>query len=191
MFTLTDALRHCEQATQNFQNKSLDEKSKTTLSTMKYTVVINKRLRTKAAVASMTTNKVTGVRVLKMELGLAILNRVTPEQQFEIVSHELAHLLDFALRGDSNHDGVWKRIHKSMGGTGERCHQFSVTDLRNKVTKILVVDNINKKEFMISPRAFRRYRQSLVHGNIENPGRYVVRKLTPEEVLLRKVVKSS
>lgn len=38
---------------------------------------------------------------------------------YEIVSHELAHCIDFLIRGDSFHDEPWREIHRLMGGTGE------------------------------------------------------------------------
>jgi hypothetical protein len=38
---------------------------------------------------------------------------------YEIVSHELAHCIDFIIRGESFHDEEWRKIHRLMGGTGE------------------------------------------------------------------------
>lgn len=38
----------------------------------------------------------------------------------EVVSHELAHLLEFSLRGSSDHGKMWKQLHMWMGGTGSR-----------------------------------------------------------------------
>jgi hypothetical protein len=38
---------------------------------------------------------------------------------YEIVSHELAHCIDFIVRGESYHDEEWRKIHRLCGGTGE------------------------------------------------------------------------
>ena len=38
------------------------------------------------------------------------------------ISHEVAHLVDYATRGRSDHSAIWKAIHKRMGGSAERCH---------------------------------------------------------------------
>lgn len=35
---------------------------------------------------------------------------------YQIVSHELAHCIDFCVRKDSFHDEPWKKIHRYMGG---------------------------------------------------------------------------
>lgn len=34
------------------------------------------------------------------------------------VSHEIAHMVDYALRGRSGHDAQWKALHRSLGGSG-------------------------------------------------------------------------
>lgn len=39
---------------------------------------------------------------------------------YEIISHEMAHLIEFSLRGDSDHGKIWRDIHIRMGGTAER-----------------------------------------------------------------------
>lgn len=38
------------------------------------------------------------------------------------ISHEVAHLVDYATRGRSDHSAIWKAIHKRLGGSAERCH---------------------------------------------------------------------
>ena len=37
---------------------------------------------------------------------------------YEIISHELAHCIDFIVRGESYHDEEWRKIHQLMDGTG-------------------------------------------------------------------------
>jgi hypothetical protein len=39
---------------------------------------------------------------------------------YEVVSHEMSHLLEFSLRGDSDHGKLWKDIHRLMDGSGNR-----------------------------------------------------------------------
>jgi hypothetical protein len=39
---------------------------------------------------------------------------------YDIISHEIAHCIDFVIRGNSFHDDYWRFIHKEMGGSGER-----------------------------------------------------------------------
>jgi predicted SprT family Zn-dependent metalloprotease len=40
------------------------------------------------------------------------------------VSHELAHIIDFMIRGKSNHDRYWVAIHRRLGGNGKACHNY-------------------------------------------------------------------
>lgn len=42
----------------------------------------------------------------------------------ETIHHEYAHMIDFYLRGTSNHGRHWKRIMHTLGVTPERCHDF-------------------------------------------------------------------
>ena len=41
------------------------------------------------------------------------------------ISHEVAHLVDYATRGYSDHSPTWKNIHRRLGGTAERCHTMT------------------------------------------------------------------
>ena len=55
------------------------------------------------------------------------MNNLTEEQVLNIVSHELAHCLDFILRGfemnrkkrKGYHDEFWANLHRNMGGDGK------------------------------------------------------------------------
>lgn len=56
---------------------------------------------------------------------LMVLNQNVMQEEsefnaFDTVSHELAHLLDFYMRGTTSHDITWKNLHLAMGGTGHR-----------------------------------------------------------------------
>ena len=59
--------------------------------------------------------------------------------------HELAHALDFEIRGTSNHDRVWKFIARQVLSSDERCYtneQISVT----ATTKYTLICDTCKKE---------------------------------------------
>jgi hypothetical protein len=38
---------------------------------------------------------------------------------YEVISHELAHCIDYVLRGRTGHDKQWRHLHKLMNGTGK------------------------------------------------------------------------
>jgi hypothetical protein len=44
-----------------------------------------------------------------------------PSFQYDIISHEVAHLIQLSLEYQTYHDNMWRTIHEMMGGTGERC----------------------------------------------------------------------
>lgn len=53
---------------------------------------------------------------------------------YDTVAHELAHLLQFFLEGDSFHDKTWRRYHTAMNGNGEAYIPYAVpiTVLKSK-----------------------------------------------------------
>jgi hypothetical protein len=58
-----------------------------------------------------------------IELNPKVILTDSPKQIFDLISHELAHTLDFLVNEDSQrhfHNATWKYIHKCMGGTGEQ-----------------------------------------------------------------------
>ena len=44
----------------------------------------------------------------------------------DTILHEIAHAIDFAIRGESNHDWHWVKIAKMIGCNGERCGSHKV-----------------------------------------------------------------
>jgi predicted SprT family Zn-dependent metalloprotease len=42
------------------------------------------------------------------------------------ILHEIAHAIDYDIRGKSNHDGHWVRVAKAIGCSGERCGTYKV-----------------------------------------------------------------
>ena len=66
-----------------------------------------------------------------MEINPKLVVAGTPKEVYDTVSHELAHCLDFKIRGffgkddNSFHDHFWSFLHKRMGGNGERFIQES------------------------------------------------------------------
>jgi predicted SprT family Zn-dependent metalloprotease len=129
--------------------------------------------------------------ILSMDLNQRLLSRVSEQEQFQDVSHELAHLLDYALRGKSGHDAYWKNLHLLMGGDAARCHQYDVTGLRNRVKRFLLTDTKTGKECVISGQRYKKLYHNLVMCNISEPGRYKTKRLTQEEILSYKANKKS
>jgi hypothetical protein len=72
----------------------------------------------------------------KMEISLCpIIFSKQKYFQYEIISHEISHLLQFFLAWDMKHDYHWKNIHKKIGGTGLR-------QISPELTKLFKEDKI-------------------------------------------------
>ena len=72
---------------------------------------------------------------LTLKLSVPLMGRATEEEREETITHEIAHLVDYVLRGKSDHGPIWKRIHRALGGTGARCHNIDRTGLKRAVTR--------------------------------------------------------
>ena len=92
----------------------------------------------------------------RIMLSKEIMARMTDEQKFQTVSHELAHIFDFYLRGKSNHDSVWNKIHSYMGGDGKRFHYVDVSDLRKKVLRVVLKRMSDGETFKYTKKQFEK-----------------------------------
>lgn len=74
----------------------------------------------------------------------------------DTVSHEIAHMVDFAIRGKTGHDRLWKIIHRSLGGNGKRCYnaaEENVSIIKGRVTNEYLYRNpTNGHEYWFGPR---------------------------------------
>lgn len=111
-----------------------------------------------------------------LELAPKVLARMSDEQVFDTVSHELAHLLDYYVRADElrksrradTHGASWKRIHRWMGGTAERCYKATdleggTAGLRRKVKRHVIT--YKGKEYTVTSHRKTKYeRMGLFHN---------------------------
>lgn len=63
----------------------------------------------------------------------------------DTIRHEIAHALDFEIRGTSNHDKVWKMIARQVLSNGERCYDSSEIGVVEITKYTLVCGNCDKK----------------------------------------------
>lgn len=122
--------------------KTISDEWKTKLKNLQVFIVINPKLQVTAGTAGFiriregrklfkipkesVPTKVDGVLgyfIIEINPKLIILD--PPSEVYDTISHELAHCLDFILRGfygkteESFHDDFWIFLHKRMGGDGE------------------------------------------------------------------------
>jgi len=56
-------------------------------------------------------------QIIGLELSFThVLKRYSKARLKELVIHEMAHIIDYLIRLNSNHDEPWKRINRLMGG---------------------------------------------------------------------------
>lgn len=60
-----------------------------------------------------------------ISLSKLLMQNFTEKEALETLTHEIAHAIDIEYRNNSNHDNIWKKIHKSIGGDGERCYSLT------------------------------------------------------------------
>jgi hypothetical protein len=118
-------------------------------------IEINKRCRVSAGIAKAKTNPYAGTLYdLGIVFSESIMNERTYEEQFDIVSHEFAHLVDYVVRGTSDHGDFWQNIHKLMGGSGNAFHKFAV---KRNVRRYVELVAPNGATYMVSVAKARRY----------------------------------
>jgi predicted SprT family Zn-dependent metalloprotease len=83
----------------------------------------------------------------------------------DTVPHEVAHVIDYMIRGDSNHDGHWQYIARSLGCTGNRTHNYEVKAAR-KTQKFIYVATCGSKV------AFSKVR----HNRVQSGTVYTLRR---------------
>lgn len=78
----------------------------------------------------------------------------TPDAFDNTVSHEIAHMVDYARRGRSGHDRIWKAIHRALGGTGARCSQYGseIKRVAGRVTNWYLYRNASGAEILVGPK---------------------------------------
>jgi predicted SprT family Zn-dependent metalloprotease len=122
-------------------------------------VVINPRLRVAAGRARARLDIVTRrPSYVEIELNPSLFNRINDAEQYNTVSHEVAHVVDYFIRGDSGHDYFWQNLHHLAGGTGEQFHKYDVTGLRNNVKRIILLDTITSRELKVTVQTFNKVR---------------------------------
>ena len=137
--------RMIDRAKRNFMKSKQPREHKNILGNVEIFVIFNKKLGRRTYGLAYALNYQSDYRIsigltrkhkrylidgrrqhLVIELNPGLNQKCVAAEVFDTVSHELAHCLDFILRGyimDRNrrkgfHDEIWKDIHKAMGGSG-------------------------------------------------------------------------
>ena len=114
-------------------------------------IIRNDRMRTTAGRCGCTISHFTKtLSNLRIEWNSTLFSRMTEDEQFNTVSHEFAHAVEYCVRLKSDHDYFWQSIHRACGGTAARTHNYDTTGLRKNVRRLIVKDTITNREYKIT-----------------------------------------
>jgi predicted SprT family Zn-dependent metalloprotease len=167
--TLDEVLIHCHTAIETFLNSNASPEWKEKLENLEYDVAINHKLGHIFGRAMRPGIKRKAYGFLKhylLEFNYQLLSACTPDERFQTVSHELAHILDYDIRKKFCHDHQWKRLHSDMGGDGKRCGKIATVPTGRDKYKI--TDRTTNKIWYMGTRRFNRY----IHVFAMNKDRY-------------------
>mgnify|MGYP001619177687 CR=1 FL=1 len=89
------------------------------------------------------------------------------EGLFNTVTHEAAHLIVGAVgRLGGPHGPQWRAVHRSMGGNGERCHEFELADGFSRRVKHEVTCSKCGGSLKLGTAQYRRHVQHVKVGGI-------------------------
>jgi hypothetical protein len=135
--------------------RTISKEWKDILRRLQIHIIMNTRLKTTAGTAEFVKLKpahklfptlkdyppvivdnVFGYLIVEINPKLVVLN--PPNEVYDTISHELAHCLDFVIRGCYGrseidyHDEFWSFLHKRMGGNGKRFIEKNAYDFQLK-----------------------------------------------------------
>lgn len=101
---------------------------------------------------------------INLEFNIAYIENNWDDMVEDTIPHEVAHVIDYLIRGYSNHDKHWERIAKSLGCSGNRTHNYQVQYARRPrtQTKHLYIATCGT-EFMASTTRHKRIQQGTVY----------------------------
>lgn len=91
-------------------------------------------------------------RDIYVHLSKPLWGRMTPGERQNTVSHEFAHAVVACAGGKSGHSDLWRRIHLSAAGNGQRCHRVKRTDLMRPRKRIMIQNRESKRCYTVTPR---------------------------------------
>ena len=119
---------------------SMDTEMRQALRVVKNNVTIkmSKRMTKAAGQASVRILALSGKAIpetLTLKLSTPIMERASKEEQDDTISHEVAHLVDYVMRGKSDHSYIWRKVHMALGGSGKTYHNINVKGLGRTVKR--------------------------------------------------------
>lgn len=115
--------------------------------------------------------------IVKLSLPFFASEENFTKEFFNVVTHEIAHILCPPVRHPGrvkrdSHGYAWQMMHRSLGGTGERCHELEITaGYAKRRTSVKVEMPCYKcgKPIALGPKRAKVYREGIASGSM-GPG---------------------
>lgn len=88
----------------------------------------------------------------------SVLARENSEDFMDTIIHEVAHLVTHRLfpLAKQHHGPEFKRICQMLGGSGERCHNYDVSNVKRKINKTYHIWKCACQEHLLSPQKHKK-----------------------------------
>ncbi len=74
-------------------------------------------------------------RTRKVSINVGLMRKGGAEAIANTVSHEYAHAVAETLELGTGHGLLWKKVHRALGGSGNRCHTISTEGVKARRTR--------------------------------------------------------
>jgi predicted SprT family Zn-dependent metalloprotease len=130
-----------------------------TYSLDRITVEMNDRMRTMGGYSAYRHN----TRCATVSLNRQLFERLNDAERYDIISHELAHAILQTNGHEYEHHGPrWVNLHRSLGGDGERTHDYKVK--RNVVRRVIVMHKASGKCMSLTMTRWNRGNKGALLG---------------------------
>ncbi len=94
----------------------------------------------------------------ELRLSSKFLNARTKEEQINTITHEMAHAIAWTDFNERGHGAIWKRVHRQLGGTAERCSTVSNPEaVESKYTVFFINSNDDIEVIQTTERMTRKF----------------------------------
>tara|TARA_R110000851_G_scaffold218427_4_gene371351 strand:+ start:1071 stop:1646 length:576 start_codon:yes stop_codon:yes gene_type:complete len=80
-----------------------------------------------------------GKQVFNLELNTVGFESDFDQMMDDTIPHEIAHVVEAFIHGESSHGPRWNRIAKQLGCSGERCHEMDMSKATRKRNRAIYI----------------------------------------------------
>jgi hypothetical protein len=101
-------------------------------------------------------------KTVRLQLNEELFARLDDTERWNIISHEAAHGICFAIgKWSDGHGPIWKNIHRKLGGDASRCHDLEVQ--HKLVRRYVVLDKRTDRFYTLTAQKWKRLQMRMVN----------------------------